>query len=256
MANHLKDPPDGQVSVVLKWKIAMTVAFTALLVLLFVHPVQHFASTPDVQSSIVISSSPSVDDVAPPTVVELPKVTPSVTPSSTATVVPPPINTIPLKAPPTWIDIPDAHISVDVSVLPMTESQRQTRYWVPPNVPNAFWVDSFDQPGAGSIDLSLIVAHACDGLAVCETIDWQFGRLSDTSLVREGTEIFVTTLAGKVCYVADAGPATYKKDQLEDAVDVWGRAPRPNKLVLISCYTGDIHERNVVVVASMVACGS
>jgi hypothetical protein len=164
---------------------------------------------------------------------------------------------IPQKAAPTWISIPDADISIDVSALPMTEAQRQARYWVPPNVPNAFWVDSYDQPGAGSVDLSLIVAHACEGLAVCDTIDWQFGRLSDASRVKSGTAINITTPNGRVCFTADSGPATYEKDRLQKhAVEVWGKAPRPGKLVLISCYTGDIHEKNVVIVASLTACSA
>lgn len=255
MANHLADPPERGILGVLKRKTALGLTLITFLVLFLIHPAQPPASSPVAQPSIIISSMPSASNVVPPPVVQLQVAAPNVTPVPTMTVPVQPTNVIPSKDAPIWIDIPAARISVDVSLLPMTESQRQERYWVPPNVPNAFWVDSFDQPGANSTDLTLIMAHACDGLAICQTIDWQFGRLSDANLMVAGTEIIVTTRAGKVCYVADSGPVTYEKDQLKKhAVDVWGKDRRPGKLVLISCYTGDIHEKNVVVIASLVSC--
>lgn len=231
--------------------------------LFFVQPVQETTSGASARPTTVAVSTPAVTvppkETVTPTISSAPEldqpqpvaVVPT-TPVDPATVAHP----IPVKAMPTWITIPDARISVDVSPLPMTEAQRQNRYWVPPNVPNAYWVDSYDQIGSGSTDLALIVAHACEGLNVCATIDWQFSRLSDARLVKAGTEILVTTHNGSVCYKVDTDPVTYEKDQLQKhAVDVWGKAPRPGKLVLISCYTGDIHEKNVVVIASMVSCG-
>lgn len=254
MANHVPEPSGKRPYVTLRWKIILTMVVTAFLVLFLLQPMQHHSAA---QSNNIVSSLPTITSAATqPTVVESHEVMPTAEPEPSTTAVLPAVNAIPAKSAPTWINIPDARISIDVSVLPMTESQRQVRYGVPPNVPNAFWVDTYDLPGSGSTDLALIMAHACDGLAVCKTIDWQFGRLSEAGLVKAGTDIFVTTQTGKVCYVADTNPVTYEKEQLADAVDVWGKAPRPGKLVLVSCYTGDIHEKNVVVIASMVACDS
>lgn len=263
MANHLAKPFDGHARTPLKVRACFALLCIAVMVLFFVQPVQ--------KTVIATASQPVISAVPTPTFEVTSKATaaPTTLPAPeqpqpvavapvtpVAPVEPVTVHPIPLKAAPTWITIPDARISVDVSPLPMTEAQRRDRYWIPPNVPDAFWVDSYDQSGSGSTDLALIVAHACEGLSVCATIDWQFSRLSEAGLVKAGTEIFVTTHGGNVCYVADADPVTYEKDQLQKhAVDVWGKAPRPGKLVLISCYTRDIHEKNVVIIASMVSCG-
>jgi hypothetical protein len=166
----------------------------------------------------------------------------------------PDIVTVPLKADPIRIEIPEANIDTTVSLQPLSGNERQARYLKPPNDPTAYWSDLFDRPGSDSTDLTYISGHGCEGLAICNEIDWPFSRLSDPNLVKEGTAVVVHTTNGKVCYGVDRPIATYPKASLKNQAEVFGKSPLPGRLVLVSCYTGSIHDRNVVAIASQLPC--
>jgi hypothetical protein len=212
------------------------------------------AATVNVQSSPTAVASASASLQPTPSAIETTAAPAVETPVATASAVAP--NAIPAKAEPLRIDIPAARISTTVSRQPMTDAQRQERYLVPPNEPTAYWSDLFDQPGGDSADLTYISGHGCEGLSICETIDWQFSRLSDPNLIKAGTDVSVFTKNGEVCYKVDENPVTYEKTELKHQSAVFGKAARPGKLVLVSCYTAAIHDRNVVVIASVVSCRS
>lgn len=180
-----------------------------------------------------------------------------VTPVPTVEVVPSPsVVPVPPKAAPIRLEIPDANIDTSVSLQPLSESERQVRYLKPPNDPTAYWSDLFDQPGSNSTDLTYISGHGCDGLAICKEMDWPFNRLSDPNLVKQGTAVVVTTANGKVCYKVDGPITTYLKSDLKKQTAIFGSAPLPERLVLVSCFTRSVHDLNVVAVASRVLCGS
>jgi hypothetical protein len=192
----------------------------------------------------------------PTAVEEVAPIVKEATPVPTVEVVPSPsVVSVPPKAAPIRLEIPEANIDTSVSLQPLSESERQVRYLKPPNDPTAYWSDLFDQPGSNSTDLTYISGHGCDGLAICNEMDWPFNRLSDPNLVKQGTAVVITTENGKVCYVVDGPITTYPKESLKKQATVFGSAPLPERLVLVSCYTGSIHDRNVVAIASRVSCG-
>lgn len=264
MATHLAKSSDTDKRVRTRWRWGIVIVLIGIVIAVYSFlAVQSSVSTPVAQPVTTASSTPTpAITAARPTVTSTPTthvVAPeSVTPAapSAEPVVP---ASIPLKADPVRIEIPSARI--DLQVLPLPASSIQGELLTPPNDSNAYSVNLegvYDQPGAGSTDLSLIVAHACVGLAVCQQIDWQFNRLSDPTLVKAGTAVFVHTKNGKVCYRVDQDTVTYDKFSFSDEIDefVFGSVPRPGKLVLVSCYTADVHAKNVAAVASMVSCDS
>lgn len=73
-----------------------------------------------------------------------------------------------------------------------------------------------------------------------------FNRLS--TMAAAGDRLTVATSTGELTYQVDQ-VTTYVKSGLKDS-PVWDVAP--HRLVLISCYTGDLWGTNVVVIASPV----
>lgn len=262
MANHVAESsPPKRVLTWIEWRSIFILVCIVGLVILFVQPVQKVGPQAVLPQDVIISSHAPVSGYVPrpiePTTQPAPQVTeeaiplPAAEPVESSGVLP-----VPLKAAPTRIQIPDANIDTTVSLHPLSDSERQARYLEPPNDPIAYWSDLFDQPGSNSTDLTYISGHGCEGLAICKEIDWPFSRLSDPNLVKEGTAVFVYTSNGEVCYRVDGPITTYPKTSLKNKAAVFGNAPLPERLVLVSCYTGAIHDRNVVSIASRVSCVS
>lgn len=262
MPNHLAGRTQGSVRTTGKWLIGFVVLASVVLAILLGQPQpQNSNSTTTDRPPVAFSATPTPVSTPTESFSAEPFVTPTpVAPTeSPARVIPDETakakaEAIPPKAEPTHISIPDANISMSVSVLPQSSFKGQDL--VPPDTPDAYWVSSFDQPGVNATDMTMIIAHACDGLAICDRLDWQFSRLSDRNLVKKGTEVVVQTANGNVCYTVDDDPATYDKSTFYKQVAVYGSGPRPDKLVLVSCYTADIYEQNVAAVASIKPCGS
>ena len=167
--------------------------------------------------------------------------TPSASPTVAMQPLPPQV-VIPLAAEPRRIQLPSAQIDIAVTKLP-DESLKGTTV-TPPEDPNfTYWISQYGLAGEGAKDTVVIAAHS--GL----DDKWVFNRLSDATLVKVGDPIIVTT---------DTGTLTYRitiVDQLARA-DVAGSSyisqPHPDDLVLISCYTADLHNQNRLVVATLV----
>lgn len=252
MTNHTSGPPRPRVRKIWKWVGCFIVLCCVGVGLAIWQNEQTTSSDTDTQPAIILT--PPSELTTPPS---LPASELSVVESTVEKTTKPTIeNIIPLKAEPTRLDIPDANISVAVSLHPLTNSERQARYLKPPNDPTGYWTDLFDMPGRDATDLTYISGHGCEGLPICSQIDWPFNRLSDPALVKRGTAVFVTTKNGKVCYSVDRDIATYQKTSLKDQVEVFGKVEQPERLVLVSCYTGAIHDRNVVAVATRIPCAS
>jgi hypothetical protein len=131
-------------------------------------------------------------------------------------------------------------VGFDSDVLPYTPSEDQyaEASVVPPQTYNGYWFTPYGMPGAGSENTTYIAGHSWD------RIELPFNRLSTPDLV--GQELEVETVDGTLDYVVDS-VTTYDKEGLKDS-EIW--AIVPNRIVLISCYTRDAVEKNVVVTAS------
>lgn len=169
---------------------------------------------------------------------------------------------IPLKAPPVRLVVPAAKIDTPVSPLPMTKDQIATREYVVPQTTQGYAVrftdggyDYFDDPGRDTTSGTWILGHSCAALPVCSQFDWQFTRLSDPKLVHVGTDMFVTTSKGKVCYRATK-VSQLKADDIPGQDKILGRAIAQHELVLTTCYPPDIHGENTFVQAAMRTCSS
>ncbi|WP_309476782.1 class F sortase [Arthrobacter sp. ISL-95] len=108
----------------------------------------------------------------------------------------------------------------------------------PPRTLDGYWLTSFGTPGEGSVNTTYIIGHSWEGLNA------PFNQLS--THVRSGDLIKVTTGTGAMMYVVDS-VTTHDKTTLEEA-DIWRIVP--NRLVIISCYTGDLWGQNLIVTAS------
>ncbi|BAS09569.1 hypothetical protein AHiyo4_29910 [Arthrobacter sp. Hiyo4] len=103
---------------------------------------------------------------------------------------------------------------------------------------DGYWLSPYGAPGAGSVNTTYIAGHSWTDR------DAPFNRLSTHAAA--GDRLTVATATGEVAYLVDL-VTTYVKSGLKDS-PIWQVAP--NRLVLISCYTGDAWGTNVVVVAS------
>lgn len=131
-------------------------------------------------------------------------------------------------------------VGFDADVLPYTPSEDQyaEASLVPPQTYNGYWLTPYGMPGEGSENTTYIAGHSWD------RIELPFNRLSAPGLVGERLE--VETVDGTIDYVVDS-VTTYDKEELKDS-EIW--AVDPHRIVLISCYTRDAVEKNVVVTAS------
>lgn len=252
MANHVSESSRPRTRKIWVWVGCLVILCCVGVGLVVWQNEQTTSSGADTQPAITLTTPPESSVNPSLSVTESPVAEPTVEKS----VKPASDTIVPLKAEPTRLDIPDANISVSVSLHPLTDSERQARYLKPPNDPAGYWTDLFDMPGRDATDLTYISGHGCEGLPICSQIDWPFNRLSDPTLVKKGTAVFVTTKNGKVCYTVDHDITTYPKETLKNQPEVFGKVPQPQRLVLISCYTGDIHGRNVVAVATRTPCAS
>lgn len=159
------------------------------------------------------------------------------TPPPTAT----PLATLPAgppAAPPQRLIYPAA--GIDVAVLPLSPESFDTgaRTITPPATMEGYWLTPYGMPGAGSANTTYVAGHSW------EDREAPFNRLSTQAAA--GHLLTVATAAGSVEYRVDS-VATYVKSGLKDS-QIWEVVP--HRLVLISCYTGDLWGTNVVVVAS------
>lgn len=187
-------------------------------------------------SAVAKTTAASVPSIHPAEVT-----TPSVLPIMTTQPLPPKV-VIPPAAEPRRVQLPAAQIDIAVTRLP-NESLNGTTVTPPEDPDFTYWISQYGLAGEGTKDTVVIAAHS--GL----DDKWVFNRLSDPTLVKVGDLIIVTT---------DAGTLTYRiaiVDQLARAA-VAGSSyisqPHPDELVLISCFTADLHNQNRLVVATLV----
>ncbi|ALV43013.1 sortase [Pseudarthrobacter sulfonivorans] len=149
-----------------------------------------------------------------------------------------PVPAGPAASPPQRLVYPAADIDVVVHPLEPTGEDQATQTIVPPPTMDGYWLSPYGAPGAGSVNTTYIAGHSWTDR------DAPFNRLSTHAAA--GDRLTVATATGEVAYLVDS-VTTYEKSGLKDS-RIWQVAP--NRLVLISCYTGDAWGTNVVVVAS------
>jgi hypothetical protein len=153
---------------------------------------------------------------------------------------PPPVRG-PAASAPQRISYPAAQMDVVVHPLQPDKEEAASRSIVPPETMDGYWLAPFGAPGAGSTNTTYVVGHSF------QYIETPFNRLSTAAA--PGDQLTVQTATGEIVYQVDS-VTTYLKSTLKDS-PIWTVVP--NRLVLISCYTGDLWDKNVVVVASPVA---
>lgn len=141
---------------------------------------------------------------------------------------------------PEHISYPAADFDVVVHPLKPSSGDTKSQSIVPPETMDGYWLTPFGKLGAGSINTTYVIGHSWEGQ------DAPFNHLSTAAA--PGQKFTVRTSAGVLTYKVDS-VTTYTKSALKDSA-IW--AVVPNRLVLISCYTGDLWGKNVAVVASPV----
>lgn len=150
----------------------------------------------------------------------------------------------PAASAPQRISYPAARMDVIVHPLQPDKKEAASQSIVPPETMDGYWLEPFGIPGAGSVNTTYVVGHSWEG------IETPFNRLSTAAA--PGDRLTVQTETGEIAYEVDS-VTTYLKSTLKDS-PIWRVVP--NRLVLISCYTGDLYGKNVVVVASPVGARS
>lgn len=149
----------------------------------------------------------------------------------------------PAAAAPQRISYPAAQMDVVIHPLQPSQSEAASQSIVPPETMDGYWLTPFGVPGVGSTNTTYVVGHSWQG------VDAPFNHLS--TMAAPGDKLTVQTATGVITYKVDS-VTTYLKSGLKDS-PIWSVVP--NRLVLISCYTGDLWGKNVTVVASPVAAG-
>ncbi len=192
-------------------------------------PLLNGQGTPNAESGIV-QQAPATTAAA----------TPMPEPREAPTLAAPAVPAGPAAAPPQRLSYPAAGIDVVIHPLKPSGTDQTTQTIVPPPTMDGYWLTPYGIPGAGSRNTTYVAGHSWVDR------DAPFNRLSTKAAV--GDKFTVTTATGKLAYRVDS-VKTYVKAGLKDS-PIWRVAP--NRLVLISCYTGDFWGTNVVVVASPV----
>ncbi len=143
-------------------------------------------------------------------------------------------------APPQRIIYPAAGIDVVVHHLKPDHDDTASRSIVPPETMDGYWLTPYGMPGTGSVNTTYVIGHSWEGR------DAPFNHLSSSAA--PGDVFTLVTSKAKLLYRVDT-VTTYTKSSLKDS-SIW--AVVPNRLVLISCYTGDLWGKNVALVASPV----
>ncbi|UZX03753.1 class F sortase [Arthrobacter sp. CDRTa11] len=146
----------------------------------------------------------------------------------------------PAAAPPQRLVYAAAGIDVAVHPLDPNGADVAASTIIPPSTIDGYWLTPFGMPGEGSVNTTYIVGHSWADMEA------PFNRLS--TMAAAGDRLTVATSTGELTYQVDQ-VTTYVKSGLKDS-PVWDVAP--HRLVLISCYTGDLWGTNVVVIASPV----
>lgn len=189
--------------------------------------------------TVAAAAQGPVPSVAGPTPATSPKATPKAAVRRTV----PPAAPGPVAAAPERISYPAAQMDVVIHPLQPSPGEAASQSIVPPETMDGYWLTPFGVPGVGSTNTTYVVGHSWQG------VDAPFNRLS--TMAAPGDKLTVHTAAGAITYKVDS-VTTYLKSGLKDS-PIWSVVP--NRLVLISCYTGDLWGKNVTVVASPVAAG-
>lgn len=143
----------------------------------------------------------------------------------------------PPASPPLHITYPAAGMDIRVHRFVPDDTSVASRSLVPPETTDGYWLASFGSPGAGSTDTTYVMGHSWLGR------DAPFNHLSSSS--RPGDRLTVHTSAGALEYQVDS-VTIHTKATLKDSA-IWN--VMPNGVVLISCFTEDPQDKNVVVLA-------
>lgn len=131
-------------------------------------------------------------------------------------------------------------VGMDQTVLPLSPTEQETEAGsiVPPRTDDAFWLNTYGMPGGESTNTTYIVGHSWEGRSS------PFNNISAGA--KAGDQLTITTGEGPLNYIIDE-VTTEDKDTLKDS-PIWVKVP--GKLVLITCYTADIWETNIIIQAS------
>lgn len=152
---------------------------------------------------------------------------------------PPPAPPVPeIASPPLHITFPAAGMDQDVLPLSPTPQESSTGSIVPPPTPDAYWLTQYGTPGHGSTNTTYIVGHSWEGR------DSPFNNISTRT--KPGDHLTLATATETLTYQVNA-ITTENKDTLKDSA-IWAKVP--GRLILITCYTGDLWGTNIIVVAS------
>lgn len=158
---------------------------------------------------------------------------------------PPGQQQVPSETAPAPTGSPPLHITyrtvgLDQAVVPLapTEAERELGSIIPPYTHDAYWLDPYGMPGAGSTNTTYLVGHSWEGQPS------PFNNIS--TLARPGDRITVATAEGLLEFRVDS-VATEYKDTLRDS-EIWDRVP--GRLILITCYAADLWGKNIIVQAS------
>jgi sortase (surface protein transpeptidase) len=127
---------------------------------------------------------------------------------------------------------------VVIHPLEPTGADQAAQTIVPPPTMDGYWLTPYGVPGVGSKNTTYVAGHSWVDR------DAPFNGLSTKAA--PGDRFTVLTAAGELAYRVDT-VVTYGKSGLKES-PIWQVAP--NRVVLISCYTGDFWGTNVVVVGS------
>lgn len=199
-----------------------------------------------------IAAPPVTSSVSPTVPESIPTSVPSVTPSPVATevsapqqpspVIEAPAPVVPAAASPTHLAFPALGISV------ATHPMDGTPYVLdPPHNGDSYWLNNYGLAGAGSTDTAYIIGHSCYGPG-CTDEAFPFNRLSKG--VASGQIITVTTANGSVNYQVTESFTINKNSTRAEKRGTWDVVP--GRLVLLSCYTEDPLNTNVIVFATMI----
>ncbi|WP_217135422.1 class F sortase [Leucobacter chinensis] len=100
----------------------------------------------------------------------------------------------------------------------------------PPDFTQAFWLDDYGSPGAGSDNTVYLIGHTSSNASA--VFDPLVNRVEQRSTVLVGDEIVVTTEKGDVVYEVTASER-HPRSSLGTLEKVW--QSKPDRLVLVTC---------------------
>jgi LPXTG-site transpeptidase (sortase) family protein len=212
---------------------ALSIAFLCIVaaVIISIPPGVTTQPTSVVPAQLALPLPAATPAPEPPLSIRTPRPTPSAT------------KVIPAASQPRRLQVPSAAIDITVASLP--EDSVDGSVITPPEDPTlVYWVSQFgfSLAGEGSTDTVVIAAHS--------GVDskWLFNRLSDSALVKVGDLIIITTDIGILNYKVTVTDHVARND----VANAYLNSHRPDELLLVSCFTADLHAQNRLVVATLV----